>query len=337
VVAKQKRAPGFISSILAALGITAGLLLSGPDQSQRTSTRYERIMDGDYLAITHGFYDYGSRERQASFRIHDSEYAAALSGFGYRQDDLVMHMDRGLKEAAEAFSARTGLAFDAHAEAHEDGGLVWGYDYQQDNAENLHFAASLEDLVFILHAEYYAARGFLLEEDRNQNSYSLEIDYAALADRGKPRLADLARSFRELSGQLGNDRERLLAALTAFCQEIPYQIPPDEQNGLTIEGVIVPTQVAVDNWGDCDSKSVLFATLWTSLSGELTLLILVPGHMFVAVPGRPRYSTEVGIEYEGRPYLCLEAVGPAKQRPGSIADDSAGHIKAGNYQVIPVD
>ncbi|MDX9959668.1 MAG: hypothetical protein RBT68_14605 [Spirochaetia bacterium] len=70
----------------------------------------------------------------------------------------------------------------------------------------------------------------------------------------------------------------------------------------------MPAQVAVDNWGDCDSKSVLFAALWTSLSAERTLLILVSGHMFVAVPGRPRYSTEVGIEYEGRPYLCLEAV-----------------------------
>jgi hypothetical protein len=109
------------------------------------------------------------------------------------------------------------------------------------------------------------------------------------------------------------------------------------QNGLGIDGVIVPTQVAVDNWGDCDSKSVLFAVLWTSLSAERTLLILVPGHMFAAVPGRPRYSAEAGIEYEGRPYLCLEPVGPAKQRPGSIAAESAGHINAGNYRVIPVD
>ncbi|MFH2114243.1 MAG: hypothetical protein ABIJ86_07040 [Spirochaetota bacterium] len=214
---------------------------------------------------------------------------------------------------------------------------MWGYDYQDDNPASASFATSLEDLVFALHAEYFAARGFALQEDRSQNTYSLEVDYAALTVRDKPRLADLVRAFHDLSGLLGHDRDRLLAALTAFCQEIPYQIPPDEQHGLTIDGVIVPTQVAVDNWGDCDSKSVLFAALWSSLSAERVLLILVPGHMFVAVPGRPRYSTETGIEFEGRPYLCLEPVGPAKQWPGSIADDSAGHINAGNYQVIPVD
>ncbi len=131
--------------------------------------------------------------------------------------------------------------------------------------------------------------------------------------------------------------DRLLATVTAFCQEIPYQIIPDEQNGLTIDGLIVSTKVAVDNWGDCDSKSVLFAALWTSLSAGRTLLILVPGYKFVVVPGLPRYTTETGLDYEGLLYLCLEPVGPAKQRPCSTAADSAGHIAAGNYQVIPVD
>ena len=336
-MARQNKAFGFMAFAVFALAFAASLWLAGADSSDRTSTRYDRTIEDGYLLVTYGFYDYGSRERQASFRIPVSEYDAAIGSYGYRQEDLVQHLDRGLKSAAAAFAARTGLAFDAYAEAHEEGGLVWGYDYLRHSAESLRFAESLEDLVFALHAEYFAARGFLLEADQSQNSYSLEIDYAALADCGKPRLADLDRSFRELSGQLGNDRDRLLAALTAFCQEIPYRIPPDIQNGLTIDGVIVPTQVAVDNWGDCDSKSVLFTALWTSLSGERTLLVLVPGHMLVAVPGRPRYSTEAGIEYEGRSYLCLEVVGPAKQRPGNIGADSASHINAGNYQVIPVD
>jgi hypothetical protein len=337
VVAKQNRAPGFISSALFALAIAAGLWLAGPDSSQRTSTRYQKSTDGDYIAVTHGFYDYGSRERQASFRVLVADYESAIDEFGHEPSALLVYVERGLQAAAEDFRKRTGLGFDVYAAAHEEGGLVWGYEYPEDHPECLRFAASLEDLVFALHAGYFATRGFILDVDLKQKTYSLELDYAALATRDKLRLADLVRSFRELAGQLGNDRDRLLAALTAFCQEIPYRIPPDEQNGLTIDGVIVPTQVAVENWGDCDSKSVLFATLWTSLSGERTLLILVPGHMFVAVPGRPRYSTEVGIEYEGRSYLCLEAVGPAKQRPGSIAPDSASHIMAGNYQVIPVD
>jgi hypothetical protein len=284
-VARQNKAFGFMAFAVFALAFTAGLWLAGADSSDRISTRYGKTREDGYLLVTHGFYDYGSRERQATFRMPVSEYDAAVGSYGYRHEDLVQHLDRGLKSAAEAFAARTGLAFDAYAEAHEDGGLVWGYDHQRHSAESLHFAESLDDLVFALHAEYFAARGFLLEVDRSRNSYSLEIDYAALADRGKPRLADLARSFRELSGQLDNDRDRLLAALAAFCQEIPYRIPPDKQNALTIDGFIVPTQVAVDNWGDCDSKSVLFATLWTSLSGERTLLVLVPGHMFVAVPG----------------------------------------------------
>jgi hypothetical protein len=99
--------------------------------------------------------------------------------------------------------------------------VVWGYNYQVDDPGRLVFADSLETLVFSLHAGYFAARGFLMEEDPGQDAYSLTLDYASLVRSGKPRLADLVRSFRDLSGQLGDDRERLLAALTAFCQEYP--------------------------------------------------------------------------------------------------------------------
>ena len=192
-------------------------------------------------------------------------------------------------------------------------------------------------LVLALHAEYFASRGFLMSLDRSDDSYSLEPDYAALARRDRPRLAELVAAFRALAKELGGDRERLLSVLAAYCQEIPYRVPPEVQEGLGIDGLIVPTQVAVDDWGDCDSKSALFAALWTALSGERTLLVLVPGHMFVAVPGRPRGSTQAGLGYEGRPYLCLEPVGPAKMRPGRIAADSAAHLAAGNFSVIVVE
>jgi hypothetical protein len=176
------------------------------------------------------------------------------------------------------------------------------------------------------------------EREASFKVLAAETDYAALVvGRDQPRLMDLIGAFGVLAGQLKYDRERLLAAVTAFCLEIPYRIPPDEQHGLTIDGLIVPIQVAVDNWGDCDSKSLLFAAIWNGQTGERILLILVHGHMLAAVPGRPRYSTETGIEYEGHPYICLEPVGPAKWRPGSITDDSVGHISAGNFQVIPVD
>ena len=100
-MARQNKAFGFLAFAVVALAFTAGLWLAGADSSDRISTRYGKTMEDGHLLVTHGFYDYGSRERQASFRIPLKEYDAAVSSYGYRQDDLVMHLDRGLKSAAE--------------------------------------------------------------------------------------------------------------------------------------------------------------------------------------------------------------------------------------------
>ena len=89
------------------------------------------------------------------------------------------------------------------------------------------------------------------------------------------------------------------------------------------------TLVLVNNMGDCDSKSVLFASLWTIFRSYRLLLIKIPNHMLVGV-AVPSYSTE-GVVINGLRYTLLEVTGQDKMPPGLITPRSRTFIQGGSY------
>jgi len=159
----------------------------------------------------------------------------------------------------------------------------------------------------------------------------LAVDYQRLVKVSADRLEPLADAFRRA---FGPSRSELLAALHSFVLAIPYRPIPPVDDGRFRSGLDVPLRVLVDDNGDCDSKSVLFAALWLKLSHCRVILIRVPEHMLagVAVPFvRGSTLTIQSISYA---LVELSCGGPA--RPGEISSYTAAALARGDYRYMIV-
>jgi hypothetical protein len=98
--------------------------------------------------------------------------------------------------------------------------------------------------------------------------------------------------------------------------------------------VFVPTEVLVNDHGDCDSKSVAFAALYRNL-GSPVLLIELSHHVLIGAEMRPGPG-EKYVLVDNRYYVIGEVAGPGKRRPGDASHDVwneiSGHFR---YTVVP--
>ena len=87
-------------------------------------------------------------------------------------------------------------------------------------------------------------------------------------------------------------------------------MPPDSRTNdggeeiLTV-GAIMPLEVLSNKWGDCDSKSMLFAALVRSIDLIDVVFIVVPDHLFAAVDLRPE-DDEHMIGHKGDYWVLIE-------------------------------
>ena len=75
-----------------------------------------------------------------------------------------------------------------------------------------------------------------------------------------------------------------------------YRIPKparETPSGKTVNnlGIAVPLEVLYQKWGDCDSKSLLFASILANYSGQRVVFLIGNDHLFAGVRGTPRRST----------------------------------------------
>ncbi len=92
----------------------------------------------------------------------------------------------------------------------------------------------------------------------------------------------------------------------------------------------MPPRVLVNNIGDCDSKGVTFASLWTNFKKYPFILIKIPKHLFVGV-AIPSFSEE-GFTINGIRYTLCEVTGPDLIPPGLISQYSWFYLQGGNYR-----
>jgi len=123
--------------------------------------------------------------------------------------------------------------------------------------------------------------------------------------------------------------QQFLSFLLSYIQEIRYGIPPLMENGKYIMGFWVPPKVLINNFGDCDSKGVTFASMWINFKKYPILLIRIPKHLFIGL-AVPSFSEE-GVTINGLRYTLCEVTGPDKLPPGMIAPYSQLHLEGGNY------
>ena len=116
----------------------------------------------------------------------------------------------------------------------------------------------------------------------------------------------------------------------SWVQSIPYN---ELENRLSSNGAgyLPPLSVVANNQGDCDSKTVLMASLIRSLLPDVKMtMIFLPNHALLGIV-LPFRTSEKTLDIDGSEYLLMEPTGPAKIPLGEVANRSARDIAGNMY------
>jgi len=259
-----------------------------------------------------------------SARIREAELQASIAGFGYRGEEAYAVQVKALR----ALCARYGVRVETKRSGTD--GVSWTswneppMGWKRFNSLAL---AAMDDALDL----YLSAHGARLDRARRV----IEVDYAAVQRQERPRLRPLAAALaRKMTEEHFGRRGRLRLLLT-LTQSLPYKRPPDVVDGRQTLGLYTPTQVAVYRKGDCDSKSLFFATLWPGGPREV-IFVEVPKHIFLAVRGfhatAPNRSV---VQIGGVDYLLCETTCTG-WAPGEISEEQRRHIREHRAKFIPL-
>ena len=153
---------------------------------------------------------------------------------------------------------------------------------------------------------FYSEHFLLLEKG------ALRPDYASLQQWQAPFLTGLYRSL-EGEARKGRMSEREFVTLLArFVQHLKYRIPPDKVDGVETLGFWPPVMCLKEQGGACDSKSTLFASLFTHYRRDACVLILTKRHAFIGIKDQHKvFPRDRTCRIAGREYLLVEMTNPS--------------------------
>lgn len=105
-------------------------------------------------------------------------------------------------------------------------------------------------------------------------------------------------------------RRESIELLLRFFQDYPYGIPPSVVGRKFIGGLLVPPLSLQYGWADCDSKSLLMATIlsYDPYFKDKLAMILVPGHALLGIEVLTLPYDET-YEYRNRTFVVAEPTG----------------------------
>jgi|TARA_B110000902_G_scaffold257753_1_gene326398 hypothetical protein len=121
----------------------------------------------------------------------------------------------------------------------------------------------------------------------------------------------------------------------SWVQSIPYN---ELKNRLTSNGAgyLPPLSVVANNQGDCDSKTVLMASLVRALLPDVEMtMVFLPNHALLGIV-LPSRKNEQTLNIDGMDYLLMEPTGPSKIPLGEVSNRSAQYIAGNMYNLEEV-
>jgi hypothetical protein len=196
------------------------------------------------------------------------------------------------------------------------------------------FGASLYD-----GEETLLSRGMRVVERRGKMQI-YGADYAWMLAQSRKDLQPIAKTLVELAARRGFSSQREVAAfLSGFAKSFQYCVPstyrnregacedrgcgvnsspcqqdlaawPDDDGERMktlpyVGGVLMPLDSLARQWGDCDTKSLLIATLVANLPMR-ALILTDDRHAMVALDVPPMRG-EIGFPFEGREWVVVES------------------------------
>ncbi|MBN1463994.1 MAG: hypothetical protein JW922_10025 [Paludibacteraceae bacterium] len=156
----------------------------------------------------------------------------------------------------------------------------------------------------------------------------------------------IAERIVETLAQTGMDnRNQRIELAMRFVQDIPYGVPQNVRNDKYTGGLLTPPEILTQyNYGDCDSKTVLFIGILSYLVDAYDLLFVgIPGHVLSAIRAEPISGQTYYIMQDGD-YVIAETAGPGARKFGEKGDNYDGgatiervDIKQNRYKYIDPD
>jgi len=135
-----------------------------------------------------------------------------------------------------------------------------------------------------------------------------------------------------------NDSRKIFGFFSSFVQNIPYGYVPEWRIGPTgkkiyIYGITMPLETLANGFGDCDTKSVLFASLISHFRNVKVIFIELEQHIFVGVNMVPKRG-EYYIQYRLGKYVLIEMTHPWPM--GTISEDIWRQVKMRRFKTYRV-
>ena len=184
--------------------------------------------------------------------------------------------------------------------------------------------------------EQASAHGIKMLEKGNK----FIVDYNWVVEHSVSDLIDVSRTIRTTARRNGyRSRRELIGVFASFAQSMDYRIPPDhrvndEGEKILTAGAMMPLETLTNRWGDCDSKSLLFASLVRSINLVKVCFIVMDKHLFAAIQITPEQGDD-SIRYKGKEWVLVEL---SEAWPlGRIPRDHINAITRGQYEVVELE
>ena len=169
----------------------------------------------------------------------------------------------------------------------------------------------------------------------NTGTTGVKADHIRYINTFRDVMKPAAKAFYAVFDNNATLRQYIDLVLS-WSQSIPYNelTGRGESNGA---GFLPPIALLNANMGDCDSKSVLAATLIRSFMPQAKMaLIILPKHALLGIGLRP-LSEDITYGSETMPLVLMEPTGPAPLTLGQVAPSSMRQIQKGmvTLQSIP--
>ncbi len=235
----------------------------------------------------------------------------------------------------------------------EDGNYIIDYVFKDHNGVLHNFSMALEkEKTDIMIKKFGVSNSILkttkkMEKDALNKRNKIIEDAMFIAKDGFPKALNkkaLVSYYKQTANSIANyiltyleknkndTRLNRIEMAIKFVQDIPYAIPKENRRAYKM-GYITPPEILIDGYGDCDSKTILFACIMSYLINEDDIIFIsTPSHIFSAikdydyvhekgyVPQTQRevnYGTGDGfVMYNNSKYFVCETAGPGRSNYG---------------------
>ncbi len=172
----------------------------------------------------------------------------------------------------------------------------------------------------------------------NDNQYF--VDYSWVINESTRDVRQIAKTIRSTARRQGyRSKRELVGAFATFVQALEYRIPPDHRvndagDEILTAGAMMPLETLSKQWGDCDSKSMLFAALVRSIDLVQVSFIVMNDHLFAAVQLSPT-DTDHTVPIKLGDWVLIELTDAWPV--GRVPKKHLQGIKTGHYSIVQLD